>query len=325
MRRSQAVLRALLTAWFAVTLDFFIPRLLPGDPAVMLLGRLRGDVKPEALAAVREAFGLAEGPWWAQYASWLGHVVRGDLGVSISRFPEPVVGVIGRALPWTLLLSVGATLLSFALGSALGIAAARRPGGWLDRFVTPVLVFIGAFPYFWLAMMALWVVSWQANLLPSRHAWDDGLAPGMSVAFWASVLRHAILPMSTLVVAGAGGWMVGMRNVVEALQSEPWAVFARARGLSEGHILRRYVLRLALVPQVSALGLSLGYAVSGALLTEMVFAYPGTGWLLLEAVRGQDWPLLQGLFLVLALTVTALTALVDGVVGWLDPRAQEAP
>ncbi len=322
MNRLQPWLRVLFTAWFAVTLDFFIPRLLPGDPAVMLLGRLRGDVKPEALEAVRAAFGLSEGPWWAQYVAWLSRVVRGDLGVSVARFPEPVAEVIGRALPWTLFLSVGATLLSFALGSALGVAAAKRPGGWLDRLVAPALVLIGAFPYFWLAMMSLWVVSWQADLLPSRHAWDDGLQPGLTAEFVVSVIRHAILPTSTLVLAGAGGWMVGMRNVVEALQSEPWAVFARARGLSEGHILWRYVLRLALVPQVSALGLSLGYAVSGALLTEMVFAYPGTGWLLLEAVRGQDWPLLQGLFLVLALTVTALSAGVDVLVGWLDPRAQ---
>jgi peptide/nickel transport system permease protein len=234
-----------------------------------------------------------------------------------------VSAVIGGALPWTLALAVGSTALAFVAGSAVGVAAARRPGGLIERVVLPSLVFLGAFPYFWLAMILVWGLSWELDLLPARRAWADGVSPGFTVAFLLSAAEHAILPVATLVLAGAGGWAVGMRNSLISMEQEPWAQFARARGLSERQILRAYMLPLAAVPQVAGLGLAVGYAISGALLTEMVFSYPGMGGLMLEAVRAQDWPLLQGLFLVLALSVTALSAAVDAAVAWLDPRARE--
>ena len=313
----------LVAAWAALTLNFFLPRLMPGDPATALLARFRGRLGPEAARALRDAFGLTDAPLWSQYLTYLGHLARGDLGVSVAYFPAPVGQVIWSGLGWTLFLAGGAVLVSFTLGTLLGVAAAWWRGGLLDTVVAPVLAFLGAFPYFWLAMAALYLLGFEWRLFPLGHAYGDDLAPGWSLAFLADVARHAALPMGSIVVATMGGWMLGMRNAMITVLGSDFVALARAKGLSPARVVLRYAARNALLPGVTGLGMAVGFVLGGSLLTEVVFSYPGQGYLLVQAVRNQDYPLMQGIFLVITLAVLGANWLVDLVTAGLDPRTRE--
>jgi peptide/nickel transport system permease protein len=312
-----------LAAWVALTLNFFLPRLVPGDPATALFARFRGKASPEVLAALREAFGLTGAPLSSQYLEYLSHALRGDLGISVAYFPTPVAEVIGAGLPWTILLAGGALLVSFALGTLLGAAAAWWRRGALDAVLPPTFALLGAFPYFWLAMVALYVLGFGAGWFPLGHAYDDDLVPGWSLAFAADVVRHAALPIGTVVVATLGGWLLSMRNSMIAVLGSDYVTLARAKGLSPARVALRYAARNALLPNVTGFGMALGFVLGGSLLTEIVFSYPGQGYLLVQAVRSQDYPLMQGIFLVITLAVLLANWLVDVVTVWLDPRTRE--
>lgn len=309
-------------AWAAVTLGFVLPRLMPGDPATTLLARLRGKLSPAALAAMREALGLADGSWPRQYAVYVGHLVHGDLGLSIAYYPVPVGEVIATGLLWTVALAGSALLVSFAIGTLLGAAAAWRRGGWLDSVAPPLLALVGAIPYFWLAMLALFVFGYKLGWLPLNHAYGPDREPGWRWDFFADVLRHALLPAGTLVVATVGGWMLGMRNAMVALLDADFIKLAWAKGLPARQILLGYAARNALLPNVTGFGMAVGFVFSGSLLTEIVFSYPGLGYLLVQAVRNQDYALMQGLFLLITLAVLVANFLVDVTYVWLDPRTR---
>jgi peptide/nickel transport system permease protein len=313
-----------LAAWASLTFAFVLPRLMPGDPASALFARWKGKLRPEALQAVRAALGFTDGSPWHQYGSYLAHLARGDLGLSVSHFPAPVASVIGRALGWTLLMGGMAVAISFALGTTLGVLAAGRRGRWLDAWLPPALSFIGAFPYFWLAMLALFVGGFTLGWFPLGHAHDSGLPPAASLAFLASVAAHAVLPAATVVLATVGGWTLAMRNATLRTLADDHVLLARAKGLSPRRVLFRYAARGALLPNLASLGLELGFVLSGSILTEIVFSYPGTGSLLLGAVQSLDYPLLQGLFLVLTLSVLGASWLVDLVATALDPRLRRS-
>lgn len=312
----------LMAAWVSITLAFAIPRLLPGDPSSTLLARFRGKLDPAALDAMSAALGCSDAPWWEQYFDYIGHVLTGDLGISVAYFPTPVSSVIGSALVWTLVLAGSAVILSFAIGTLLGIVAAWRRGGKLDTVLPPVLVLLGAFPYFWLAMAALFVFGFSWDWLPVRHAHAPHLSPSLDAEFIASAAYHAILPASTIVVATLGGWMLSMRNVMTGVLGEEYVALAHAKGLGSRRVMFRYAARNALLPNVTGFGMALGFVLSGSLLTEIVFAYPGQGYLLVQAVRSLDYPLLQGLFLTITLSVLGANWLVDIAYAWLDPRTR---
>ena len=312
-----------LAAWASLTLNFLLPRLLPGDPASAMFARLRGQLSPESMDALRAAFGLGHASLWAQYTSYLRHVFTGDLGVSVAYFPQPVSEVIRGGLGWTLLLAGCALILSFTVGSLLGIVAAWRRGSVFDGAASSALTVLGSFPYFWLAMLLLYVFAFRLGWFPLTHAYDDALAPGLRLDFVGSVARHALLPAATIVLASTGGWMLGMRNAMLGVVRDDYVVFARAKGLSERRVMFRYAARTALLPNLTGFGMAFGFVVSGSLLTEMVFSYPGQGYLLMQAVRNQDYPLLQGLLLVLTLVVLAANWLVDLMYVWLDPRIRQ--
>lgn len=314
----------LLAAWAAITLNFFLPRLMPGDPATAIFARFKGRLSPEAMAGLREAFGLTQDTLLSQYATYLAHVARGDLGTSVAYFPAQVGSVISGGLVWTLVLAGTAVLISFALGSLLGVAAAWWRGGWLDVTLPPALAFLGAFPYFWLAMVLLYVLGFQLRLFPLGHAYGDDLAPGLTLAFVADVVRHAALPVASIVIATLGGWMLSMRNTMISVLGSDYVSLARAKGLAPSRVVLRYAARNALLPSVTGFGMALGFVLSGSLLTEIVFSYPGQGYLLVQAVRNQDYPLMQGIFLVITLAVLGANFLVDLVYVWLDPRTREA-
>lgn len=311
-----------VAAWFALTLNFLLPRMMPGDPVQALFARFQGRLEPEALEALTVTLGLSDAPLGAQYLSYLGQLARGDLGTSLVYYPTPVTEVIGGGLGWTLFLAGGALVVAFSLGSAIGAIAAWRRGGWLDTVAPPLLSFLGAFPYFWVAMATAWLFGFHLGWFPVRHAYGPEVSPGFTFAFAASAVRHALLPGATMVIASLGGWVLTMRNAMMGVLDDEPIRFAQARGLSPGRIFVHYGIRNALLPSLTSFGMALGFVLSGALLTEIVFAYPGQGYLLLQAVRGQDYPLLQGLFLTITFAVLAANAIVDVVVVLLDPRAR---
>jgi peptide/nickel transport system permease protein len=311
-----------LAGWIALTLNFLVPRLMPGDPAAVMLARFEGNLDPDALAALRRTFGLTDAPLWRQYLDYLAHVLTGDLGTSIAYFPAPVTEVIGTGLLWTLFLAGGAVLLAFGLGTALGALAAWWRGGWLDAVLPPTLSLLGAFPYFWLAMFASYVLGFQLGWFPLRGAYDQRIEPGPTLAFAGSVAYHAVLPAATLVLASLGGWTLAMRNAMVGVLGDDFVSYAAARGLPPRRILVHYAARNALLPNVTGFGMALGFVLSGALLTEIVFGYPGQGYLLVQAVRGQDFPLMQGIFLTITAAVLGANWLVDVVTVLLDPRTR---
>ena len=313
-----------LAAWAALTLNFLIPRLMPGDPATTMAGRLAGRASPEAIAALREAFGASDAPLHQQYLSYLGDLAQGELGRSISQYPAPVSDVIATGLVWTLGLGGVAVLLSFALGTVLGALAAWRRSGWLDSVLPPVLALSAAFPYFWLAMLALHVFGFTLGWSPLRHAYCDHLAPGWSAGFVVDVVQHAFLPALTIIVATIGGWLLTMRNAMIGVLGTEQITLARAKGLPPRRILWAYAARNAILPNLTSFGMALGFVLGGSLLTEIVFSYPGTGYLLIQAVRTQDYPLMQGLFLAITLAVLAANLLVDLATLALDPRTRDA-
>lgn len=311
-----------LAGWAAMTLNFFLPRLMPGDPATALFARFRGRLSPEAMDALRETFGLTDAPLVQQYVTYVRHVFRGDLGVSAAYFPAPVSEVIATGLVWTLFLAGTAVVISFAIGTLLGAVSAWRRQGWLDRWLPPALVFLGSFPYFWLAMVALYVLGFVLGWFPLGHAYGDDLAPGFNLEFLSDVLRHAALPIGTVVLATLGGWLLSMRNSMIAVLGSDYVTLARAKGLAPSRIVLRYAARNALLPSVTGFGMALGFVLGGSLLTEIVFSYPGQGYLLVQAVRNQDYALMQGIFLVITLGVLGANLIVDLVYLWLDPRTR---
>ncbi len=314
----------LVAAWVAVTLNFVLPRLMPGDPATALFARFKGKLSPESIDALRATFGLTAEPMWKQYVTYLAHVLRGDLGLSIAYFPSPVVDVIRTGLGWTIFLAGTAVVISFAVGTLLGVAAAWWRRGWADTWLPSVLVFLGSFPYFWLAMASLYLLGFTFQWFPLGHAYADDLTPAWTPAFAWDVLRHAALPIGTIVLATLGGWLLAMRNTMISVLGSDYVNLARAKGLPPARVVLRYAARNALLPSVTGFGMALGFVLGGSLLTEIVFSYPGQGYLLVQAVRNQDYPLMQGIFLFITLAVLGANWFVDLAILWLDARTRDA-
>jgi peptide/nickel transport system permease protein len=295
---------------------------MPGDPVSRMFARTQGKMQPEQIDALRKLLGVDARPIWEQYIDYLHNIVTGNMGISISRFPAPVTEVIAAQIGWTLLLGGTALVIAAVVGNLLGILAAWRRGGAIDSALPPLLVFIGSFPYFWLAMGALYLFGVVLGWFPIRHAFTDGVEPGFTWEFFSDVSAHLVLPALTIVLVSIGGWMLGMRNTMIATNSEDYITMAEAKGLRPGRIMFRYAARNAMLPSVTSFGMSLGFVVGGAMLTEVVFAYPGVGYQLLNAVQGLDYPLMQGLFLTITAAVLLANFLVDILYVRLDPRVR---
>ncbi len=312
----------LIAAWISVTLNFFLPRMAPGDPATMVFGRFKGQVSPGALEALKKTFGFTDAPLYSQYFTYVGQLLKGELGLSIAYFPAPVADVIATGFKWTLLLAGSAVLISFILGTFLGILSAWKRGSWLDNSLPPLLAFIGAFPYFWLAMLLVYVFAFSLEWFPTGHAMSDSLEARWSGETLYDLISHAFLPALSIVVATLGAWMLTMRNAMMTVLGQDYVAVAHAKGLSPRRIIFRYAARNALLPSITGFGMAIGFVMGGSLLTEVIFSYPGQGYLLVQAVRTQDYPLMQGLFLLITSAVLIANALVDIVCLWLDPRIQ---
>ncbi|MDZ4090566.1 MAG: ABC transporter permease [Arthrobacter sp.] len=312
----------LIAFWVSITLNFLLPRFMPGDPVSRMFARTQDRMQPEQIEALRKLLGVDDRPIWEQYVDYLHNMVTGQMGVSISRFPTPVAEVIASQVGWTLLLGGTALVIAAVAGNLLGILAAWRRGGAIDSALPPLLIFIGSFPYFWLAMGALYLFGVTLGWFPIRHAFSDTIEPSLSWEFLSDVGMHLVLPALTIVLVSIGGWMLGMRNTMIATNAEDYITMAEAKGLRPGRIMFRYAARNAMLPSVTSFGMSLGFVVGGALLTEVVFAYPGVGYQLLNAVQGLDYPLMQGLFLTITAAVLLANFLVDILYVRLDPRVR---
>ncbi|MDQ0726691.1 ABC transporter permease [Microbacterium sp. W4I20] len=311
----------LIAFWASLTINFLLPRLMPGDPVGRMLGQMQ-NLTDDQIAQFRHLFGLDDRPVWQQYIQYIGDVFSGNLGLSISQFPTPVVQVIGAQLGYTILLGGTALVISFLLGNLLGIWAAWRRGGALDTIFPPLLVFTGSFPYFFIAMIALYLFAVSLKWFPIGQAFTLGTVPSFSGEFIGDLLFHLVLPAGTIVAVSIGGWMLGMRNTMIGTAAEDYITMARAKGLTERRIMYRYAARNAMLPSVTAFGMSIGFVVGGALLTEVVFAYPGIGYQLLRAVQALDYPLMQGIFLTLTAAVLVANFLIDIFYVRLDPRVR---
>jgi peptide/nickel transport system permease protein len=313
----------IITAIAAVTVDFFIPRVMPGNPVDAILAKMQGQVvTPATVHALELEFGsnTREG-LWGQYVHYWSNLIHGNLGISTSDGMVPVTSVIRGALPWTLGLVGTATVLSFVLGTLLGVLVAWRRGTWLDNLL-PATTFFQAAPYFFLAFMAIDFFAIRLGWFPSEGARNGLDFPALSWTYISDVLDHAALPALTIVIASAAGWIVGMRNVMVTTMDEDYVLIAQAKGLPKRRVIW-YAARNAILPSVSGFALAVGFVVSGALLTEIVFSYPGLGFILLSAVQDADYALLQGVFLVITMAVLIANLAADFVYVFLDPRTRQ--
>ncbi len=313
----------LIAAFIAITLNFFIPRLMVGDPVTLMFARFQGRLDPRAMDSLKATFGFVEGPLPQQYLTYWENLLQGNLGTSVSAFPVPVSQVLATGLGWTLRLFGTATIISFLIGTMLGIIAAWRRGRFVDSYLLPLLSLLGAFPYFFIAMLALYFFALELGWFPLNHGSDINIPQDWSsVPFLWSVVQHAILPGATIVVTSVGGWMLGMRNNMIGVLSQDFIVMAQAKGLRDRRVMLVYAARNAILPSLTGFAISLGFVLTGALLTEIVFNYPGMGFLLLNAVNSRDYPLLQGIFLMITLMVLLANFVVDLLYVVLDPRAR---
>ena len=313
----------LLAAWAAITLNFLLPRLMPGNPVEALLARLKGHVTPQATNALMIEFGLTHKTSLVQeYFSYLGQLAHGRLGVSITYFPTPVSAVIRQALPWTVILIGFATVVSFVVGTLLGIIVGWKRGTRLEALL-PATTFLSAVPYFWLALLAVLLFGYVLKWFPTSGGYALGDTIGANLPFIESALSHAVLPAVTIIIASIAGWVLSMRNMMVTVLGEDYMALAEAKGLPSRRVIFTYGARNAILPNVANFALSLGFIVSGAILTEAVFSYPGIGYLLYEAVSNEDFPLAQAIFLVITITVLLANLFADVVYGLLDPRARQ--
>jgi len=233
-----------------------------------------------------------------------------------------VTSVIRSALPWTIGLVGLATIISFALGTLLGAIVGWRRGSRADLIV-PVATFLGTVPYFWMGLIAIAIFSTKLGWFPASHAYDIGYYPEWSLGFVGQVIHHGILPALTIVVTSLGGWVLGMRNMMVTVLDEDYVTVAQAKGLSPLRVMFSYAGRNAVLPQIQSFALALGFIVSGTLVMELVFSYPGVGDLLLQATDAKDYPLMQGIFLVITLAVLVANILADVAYAVLDPRTRQ--
>src|SRR5215469_3960575 len=310
-----------IAAWVAITLNFFIPRAMPGNAIQGIMAKFP-SLQPAAYKALQAMLGVGHpGSLWQQYGNYLYDVVHFNFGTDVSQYPAKVSTLVGETIPWTITLVGTATIIAFLLGTLLGILAGWRHGGWLDR-VLPGLMFLQAVPYFFLALILIEVLAIRLNIFPIGSGYSQDVVPGWNWPFISSAVTHSLLPALTIVITSVAGWMLQMRNVMITTVGEDYVLAAQAKGLSDRRVIYTYAARNALLPQLQGFGLALGFVVSGAIVMEIVFNYPGIGLLLVNAVTSNDTPLMQAIFLLITIAVLAANLLVDLVIVLVDPRVR---
>ncbi len=323
LRKAVWYVGALLVA---LVLNFLLPRLIPGNPVDQIVSSLgRGGVGGEQLKTVHAAymhqFGLDK-PLWEQFFIYIGHLFTGNLGVSFAQYPAPVTELIGQALPWSVALQLPAIAIGWILGNSLGAIAAYR-GGWFDRGAFLGSLFTSSMPYYCLAILLLYLMAVVVPILPPSGGYSFGELPSLTAPFIGDALNHYWLPFLSLVLVFIGGQAVGMRSMAIYELGSDYVNYGRGLGLRDRKIIR-YIFRNAMLPQITGLALSIGTLVGGALITEIVFSYPGIGYLLFNAISQSDYPVIAGITLIITIAVLVANFCVEIAYGVIDPRIRAA-
>ena len=322
----RRILLFLIVIWSATTFIFFLPRLAPGrDPIRERLGMMSisGSVMQGAIEAMAKEYEMKFGldqPLWIQYVRFMNDVLHLDFNYSLSMYPAKVSDLIGQALPWTIGLLFTTTVIAFALGTLLGGILAWPKAPRVFRVLLPPLFTLSAIPYYLVALLLVYLLAFKAKIFPISGGSATGMVPSPSFEYGASILYHSMLPALSIILAALGFWALAMRGMMVTTQGEDFMMLAEAKGLRGRRIFLGYGMRTAMLPQITALGLSLGYIVSGALLVEIIFQYPGIGSLLFKAVSAFDYFTIYGIVFFIIVAVGLATLFLDLTYHLLDPR-----
>ncbi len=317
----------LAVVWVASTLNFLLPRLSTQNPVrdkLLAQAASTGYLQTAVEEMTREyetKFGL-DRPIWQQYLTYMNDVVRLNFNYSITNYPRTVLSMMQEAMPWTIALLGMTTLIAFGLGTLLGaLMGWPRAPKFISRYLFPPLLTFSAIPFYLLGLVLVYVLSFQLKVFPTFGGYTVGTIPNWgSLSFWGDVLYHSVLPALAIVLGGIGSWALGMRAMMVTTQGEDYMVFAEAKGLKGTTLFLKYALRNALLPQATGLALALGHILSGAVLVEVVFAYPGIGTTLFHAIRENDYFLIQGIILGIIASLGITTLILDLIYPLLDPR-----
>lgn len=315
----------LLIIWSAATLNFLVPKLTPRNPLreKLLEEATRGGYIPpgfeEMVQAYEAQFGL-DRPLWQQYLTYMGDLLQGDLGYSIANYPRTVADLIGEALPWTLSLLAVTTIIAFLVGTLLGALMAWPRAGRFFRNVVPVFLILSAIPSYLIALTLVYFVAFRAQILPIGGGYGIGTIPEPTLGFALEVLKHSLLPAISIILSSAGGWAIGMRGMMVTVQGEDYMTFGEAKGLRNSRLFYRYGVRNALLPQITGLALAISFLVSGSVLVELVFGYPGIGTLLFRSISNLDYFMIYGIVLIIIVSIAITLFIMDMIYPLLDPR-----
>jgi peptide/nickel transport system permease protein len=315
----------LFAIWVALTLTFLLPRLMPGDPIGGILQRLSPaqiQSNPGIIQKYQELLGGGEQSIWRDYIDYLHRVVTLDFGISTSNYPSTVSEVVGRTLPYSIILVGIAFAFAFALGTTVGAIAAWRRGKTFDSVLVPIFMALSAFPAYFTGLLVVYFLGLKLGWFPIQHAYDNDVIPGFNWPFISSAVEHGILPGLVIVLAFAGGWVLNMRTVMINTISEDYVTMAQAKGLRDSRVMTRYAARNAILPPLNGFAAQFATAVGGVIFVELVFSYPGAGYTLQQAALGNDYPLTQALLLVFALCPIVANFIMDIVNLLLDPRVR---
>ena len=313
--------------WLALTITFLIPQLMPGDPIGGLLQHLTPaqiQANPGIIETYEKIFGGKGQSIWAAYWQYLGRAVHLNFGLSTSNYPTPVNEVIGRTLPYSIVLVGVSFLFAFILGTTIGMIAAWRRGGSFDTIFVPIFMALGAFPAYFTALVIMYFLGLKLGWFPIQHAYGLDTVPGFNWPFISSAVDHGILPGLVIVLAFAGGWVLNMRTVMINTISEDYVAMAQAKGLKDRRVMTRYAARNAILPPLNGFAPQFATAVGGVIFVELVFSYPGAGYTLQQAALGKDLPLTQALLLVFSICPIIAMFLTDIANLFLDPRIRQS-
>src|SRR5438270_1764185 len=315
----------LVILWVASTVNFFLPRLGGGDPirtqleAQAAMGGMSQIGMKDMIAEYDHRYGLDK-PLILQYVTYLWDSFHLEFNFSMAAYPTKVIDIIGRSLPWTVTLLSVTTVLAWTIGTILGAILARPNAPRLLRFILAPILTLSAIPFFLLGLLLIYLLGFQLKLFPLAGGYDQGLLPSLDPKVVLNMVYHSILPALSIILASIGFWTLGMRGVMVSTQGEDYLLFADAKGLRGRTIFLRYAIRNALLPQLTALALALGNIVSGAVLVDVIFQYPGVGTLLYQSIRASDFYLIQGVVFIIIVAIGLATLILDLVYPLLDPR-----
>jgi peptide/nickel transport system permease protein len=318
-----------LILWLASTVNFFLPRLGGQDPVRAQLGAqaAMGGASQVGMKEMIEEydrrFGLDK-PLIEQYLTYLGDTARLEFNFSMAGYPTKVIDVIGRSLPWTITLLGVTTLFAWTIGTLLGAILIQPNAPRILRYILPPILTLSAIPFFLLGLLLIYLLGFQLRWFPLAGGYDQGLLPAWDPKIIINMVYHSILPALSIILASIGFWTLGMRGVMISTQGEDYLLFAEAKGLRGRTVFLRYAIRNALLPQLTALALALGNIVSGAVLVEVIFQYPGVGSLLYQSIRASDFYMIQGVVFMIIAAIGLATLMLDLIYPTLDPRISYA-